>query len=194
MPFITEEIWGLSGTRPKLLIHTDWPDYTPDALVDPGADHEMNWVIALIEAIRSARAQMNVPAGLQVPMLVSTIDDAGRNAWDRNETLIRRLARVESLTTAAAMPRGTVTIPVDGATFGLPLAGLIDIAAEKSRLEKALAKLAKDLGGLRGRLTNPKFAASAPDEVVEETRQNLAAREEEDARIRQALARLAELD
>ena len=194
MPFITEEIWALSGSRAKLLVHADWPAYSPDDLVDSGADHEMNWVIALIDAIRSARAQMNVPAGLQVPMLVCAIDDAGRAAWDRNETLIRRLARVESLTATAAMPKGTITIPVDGATFGLPLAGIIDIAAEKARLEKALARLGKELGGLRGRLGNPKFAASAPEEVVEETRANLAAREGEDARIRQALARLAELD
>jgi valyl-tRNA synthetase len=194
MPFITEEIWALSGSRAKLLVHADWPAFSPDDLVDAGADHEMNWVIALIESIRSARAQMNVPAGLQVPMLVTTIDDAGRAAWDRNETLIRRLARVESLTATTAMPKGTITIPVDGATFGLPLAGIIDIAAEKARLEKALAKLGKELGGLRGRLGNPKFAASAPEEVVEEARANLAAREEEDSRIRQALARLAELD
>ena len=91
------------------------------------------------------------------------------------------------------MPKGTITIAAEGASFGLPLADIIDIAEEKARLEKTLQKLAKELGGLRGRLKNPKFVESAPEEVVEETRANLAAREEEEARIKEAVARLAEL-
>ena len=194
MPFVTEELWQLSGTRSKMLVHADWPDYTAAQLVDAAADHEMNWVIGLIEAVRSARSQMHVPAGLHVPMLVSEIDAAGQAAWNRNEMLIKRLARIEGLTQAESLPKGTVTIPVEGATFGLPLAGIIDIAEEKARLEKTLTKLGKELGGLRGRLNNPKFADSAPAEVVEETRANLAAREEEEARIKEALARLSELE
>ena len=193
MPFITEELWGSSDTRAKMLIHADWPTYGTD-LVDAQADHEMNWVIALIESIRSARAQMHVSAGLYIPMLVTELDDRGRAAWDRNETLILRLARIESLTPADALPKGTIAIPAEGASFGLPLADIIDIAEERARLVKTLGKLAKELGGLRGRLNNPKFAASAPEEVVEETRANLAAREEEEAKIKEALARLAELD
>jgi valyl-tRNA synthetase len=192
MPFITEELWSTSGTRPKMLIHADWPAYTTD-LVDRDADQEMNWVIGLIENIRSARAQMHVPAGLHVPILASQIDARGRAAWDRNETLIRRLARVKSLTEIASYPKGTVTIAAEGASFGLPLAGIIDIAGEKARLQKSLGKLAKELGGLRGRLNNPKFAASAPPEVVAETRANLAARETEESTLNQALARLGEL-
>ncbi|MFN6952685.1 MAG: valine--tRNA ligase, partial [Albidovulum sp.] len=64
MPFITEELWGLTGTRQKLLVHADWPSYGHD-LIDEDADREMNWVISLIEEIRSARAQMHVPAGLK---------------------------------------------------------------------------------------------------------------------------------
>jgi len=193
MPFVTEELWGLSGERSKMLVHGDWPAYGPD-LVDADADREMNWVIDLIDAIRSARAQMHVPAGLHISMLVSDLDDAGRAAWDRNQTLILRLARISGLEKAATFPKGCVTIPVPGGTFGLPLADIIDIAEEKSRLEKTLGKLEKELGGLRGRLNNPKFAVSAPPDVVEETRANLAAREEEAARLNQALDRLRELD
>ncbi len=192
MPFITEELWGLSGSRAKMLIHGDWPTYGTE-LVDAAADHEMNWVIGLIESVRSARAQMHVPAGLHVPMLVTRIDAAGRAAWDRNETLIKRLARIDSLSEADSLPKGTVSIHAEGASFGLPLAGIIDIDAERARLEKTLGKLSKELDGLRGRLNNPKFATSAPPEVVEETRANLAAREDEEAKIRDALARLAEL-
>lgn len=192
MPFITEELWGLSGDRAKMLVHGDWPDYGTE-LVDAAADHEMNWVIGLIENVRSARAQMHVPAGAQVPMVTTGIDDRGQGAWDRNATLIMRLARIDSLSAVDAMPKGTITIAAEGAMFGLPLADIIDIAEEKARLEKTLQKLAKELGGLRGRLKNPKFAESAPEDVVEETRANLAAREEEEAKLKEALGRLSEL-
>ena len=193
MPFITEEIWGLSGTRAKMLIHADWPDYSPADLVDTAADHEMNWVIGLIESVRSARAQMHVPAGAYVPLLATQIDAQGQAAWDRNAVLIKRLARIEELSHAENFPKGTIAVPAEGARFGMPLADIIDIAEEKARLEKTLGKLAKELGGLRGRLKNPKFVESAPDEVVEETKANLAAREEEEAKLNEALARLSEL-
>ena len=193
MPFITEELWSLSGTRSKMLVHGDWPVYGPADLVDAQADHEMNWVIGLIEAVRSARMQMHVPAGAYVPMLVRQIDARGQAAWDNNAPLITRLARIESLAATEAFPKGTITIPAEGAEFGLPLADIIDIAEEKARLEKTLGKLNKELGGLRGRLNNPKFVESAPDDVVEETRANLAAREEEEAKIRDAIERLNEL-
>ncbi len=193
MPFITEELWGLTGKRAKMVVHADWPTYTAANLIDADADREMNWVISVIENTRSARAQMRVPAGLYVPMLVTEIDAHGQAAWDRNEALIKRLARIDSLTKADELPKGTISIAAPGASFGLPLADIIDIGAEKERLEKAKGKLAKELGGLRGRLNNPKFVASAPEEVVAEAKANLAAREEEEAKLNEALARLAEI-
>ncbi|MDV4166967.1 valine--tRNA ligase [Rhodovulum sp. FJ3] len=193
MPFITEELWGILGERSKMLIHADWPTYTAADLVDADADREMNWVLTLIEEIRSSRAQMHVPAGLKLAMLQLDLDDAGQGAWDRNETLIKRLARIDSLTAVDAAPKGCITIAVEGGTFALPLADVIDVAEEKARLEKSLQKLAKELGGLQGRLKNPKFVASAPDEVVEETRELAAQKEDEKAKLEAALVRLAEL-
>jgi valyl-tRNA synthetase len=192
MPFITEELWGLADSRAKMLCHADWPSYGNE-LVDADADREMNWVIGLIDNTRSARAQVHVPAGAQVPLLVTGLDAKGQSAWDNNAALIQRLARIDSLTHVDAFPKGCVTIPMEGGTFGLPLAGLIDVAAEIARLEKTSQKLAKELGGLRGRLNNPAFVASAPDEVVEEARANLALRENEDTQIKAAIARLQEL-
>jgi valyl-tRNA synthetase len=153
----------------------------------------MNWVIGLIEGIRSARAQMRVPAGLQIPMVVTELDAAGKSAWDQNEAMILKLARVVALDQVTAMPKGTITVAVPGGTFGLPLADVIDISAEKDRIQKTLDKLAKELGGLRGRLNNPKFVESAPEDVIDETRANLADREEEEAQFKAALARLNEL-
>ncbi len=193
MPFITEELWGALGERAKMVVHADWPTYSAAELVDAAADREMNWVISLIEGIRSARSQMRVPAGLRIPMIVTELDDTGQAAWKRNEAMILKLARVVDLAHADAFPKGTITVAVHGGTFGLPLADIIDIEAEKERLEKSLGKLAKELGGLRGRLNNPKFVASAPDEVVAEARANLAEREEEEAQLKAAMDRLNEI-
>ncbi|GAB4282252.1 MAG: valine--tRNA ligase [Roseovarius sp.] len=192
MPFITEELWGRLGSRDKMLIHADWPEYGAE-LIDLQADREINWVIALIEAVRSARAQLNVPAGLQVPMLEIELDPAGREAWARNEAMIRRLARIDSLTHSPTLPRGAITIAVEGGVFALPVAELIDVEAERARLQKALARLEAEIGGLRKRLDNPRFAENAPEEVVAETRENLRARESEQAKLNAALERLAEI-
>ncbi|MEH6773476.1 MAG: valine--tRNA ligase [Cereibacter changlensis] len=192
MPFVTEELWATTGTRAKMLVHTDWPSYGAE-LVDPAADREMTWVIGLIDEIRSARAQMHVPAGLKLDMLQLSLDEAGRGAWARNEALIKRLARLESLTEAAVMPKGALTVAVEGGSFAIPLEGIIDIAEEKARLSKTLEKLEKDMGGLRGRLNNPNFVASAKEEVVEETREKLEQGEAESVKLRAALVRLAEV-
>ena len=191
MPFITEELWQTTGTRAKPLVHTDWPTYST-ALIQPAADAEMNWVTSLIDEIRSARAQMHVPVGLKLDMIATSLDAPARAAWARNETLIKRLARIETLTEGAA-PKGSISLAVEGAAFAIPLAGIIDIAEEKSRLSKALDKLDKEIAGLQGRLNNPNFARSAPEDVVEEARSNLDARQDEAAKLRAALARLAEL-
>jgi len=193
MPFVTEELWGLTapaGGRTKMLIHADWPTYGEE-LIDAEADREMNWVIGVIEEIRSVRAEMRVPVGLKLPLVIVGLDARGRAAWDRNLPMIARLARLDAVVEGAA-PKGSVTIALEGGTLALPLEGVIDIAAEKARLSKALEKLGKDIGGLRGRLANPKFVASAPEEVVEETRGQLAAAEDEAGRLEAALRRLAE--
>ncbi|PXW72691.1 valyl-tRNA synthetase [Loktanella sp. PT4BL] len=193
MPFITEELWQQADSRAKMLVHADWPTYTAADLVDADADREMNWVIDLIDNVRSARAQVHVPAGAKVPLLVSGLDAKGQSAWDNNHVLIQRLARIESLSHVDDFPKGCVTIPMEGGTFGIPLADLIDVAEEIARLEKTMQKLGKELGGLRGRLNNPKFIESAPDEVVAEAKANLALRENEEAQLKAAIARLAEI-
>ncbi len=192
MPFITEELWGSLTKRETALIHTDWPSYS-STLIDTAADKEMNWVIGLIEEIRSVRAQMHVPAGAKVNLLFSALDAAGQDAWERNQALIMRLARIETLSAVDTFPKGCANISVSGGDFGLPLADLIDIGAETARLNAALGKLTKELGGLKGRLNNPKFVQSAPPEVVEETHETLALREEEEAQLKAALTRLTEL-
>ena len=192
MPFITEELWGTLGNRQKMLVHGDWPTCGAE-LSDAEADAEMSWAIELIEGIRSARAQMRVPVGLYIPMLHTGLSDDAKAAWENNEALIKRLARIESLEGTDAFPKGCITVPTKGATFGLPLADVIDVAAEKGRLEKSLGKLEKEIRGLEGRVNNPKFVESAPEEVVEEARENLSLRQAEEEKLKEALNRLAEI-
>ena len=192
MPFITEELWGTTGRRAKMLVHSDWPTYGSE-LDDPQARREMNWVTALIDEVRSARAQMHVPAGLKVVMLRHDLDRAALQALGNNQALILRLARLESITQADTSPKGAITVSVEGGRFSIPLAGIIDIGEEKARLNKTIEKLQKELSGLRGRLKNPNFVASAPPEVVEESREKLALGDEEIEKLSKALSRLAEI-
>ena len=192
MPFITEELWQTTGTRERPLIHTDWPTYG-DEIGDAGSMREMTWVTGLIEGIRSARAQVHVPAGMKVTLLRVGLDGAATRAFDANAGLIERLARLEIVRDADAVPKGSITIAAEGGVFAIPLAGVIDIAEERARLHKTLEKLGRDMGGLRGRLANPNFVASARPEVVEETRAKLAVGEEEALALTDALSRLAEI-
>ena len=191
MPFITEELWSTTGQRAKLLVHTDWPTYGAN-LITPEADHEMAFVTTLIDEIRSARAEVHVAAGLKVDIVATTLSPEARAAWTRNDTLIHRLARIDRFSEGPA-PKGSITLALDGAAFAIPLAGLIDIAEEKARLSKTMEKLAKEIGGLKGRLNNPSFVASAPEDVVDEAKANLETREDEAAKLTAALKRLSEI-
>ncbi|MFN3846534.1 MAG: valine--tRNA ligase [Paracoccaceae bacterium] len=192
MPFITEELWSITGSRAKMLVHTDWPSL-PASLIDTPSMAEMTWVTTLIDDIRSARAQVHVPVGLKLDLVAIAMDEAAQKAWDNNEMLIQRLARIEALSRADAAPKGAITVAAEGATFAIPLEGVIDIAEEKARLQKSLDKLAKEIGGLKGRLNNPAFVASAPEDVVIEARSNLEARENEAAKLHAAVLRLSEI-
>ncbi len=190
MPFVTEELWSLTGTRAKMCVHADWPEYGAE-LVNDAAMREMTWVIGLIDGIRSARAQLRVPVGLKLNMVQLDLNADGQAALAANMALVSKLARIESLTQVDALPKGSITVAVEGGTFGLPLDGVIDIGAERDRLEKSLVKLDKELGGIAGRLSNPKFVESAPEEVVAEAEANAARLREEAGRLRNALAQLA---
>ena len=192
MPFITEELWGSVGKRSNLLVHQNWPNYTPSDLIEPDADQEMNWVISLIENIRSARQQMHVPAGFKIPLIFQEMSEDAQKTFERNSIMIMKLARISDVEKINHFPKGTVSVSASGAIFGLPLADVIDIEAEKNRLIKANEKLTKETASMEGRLNNPQFIKSAPPEVVNETRENLAKRKEEEAQIKNALKRLEE--
>jgi valyl-tRNA synthetase len=130
-----------------------------------------------------------VPAGLTLDLVQTALEPRWQAVLGRNVALVRRLARVGEVVAGTA-PRGSVTVAVERGAFALPLEGVVDIAAEVARLGKGLGKLEGEMKGLAARLANPRFVASAPEEVVEETREALALAEAEAARLRAALARL----
>ena len=189
MPFITEELWETLSQRNEMLVHCDWPEFD-SALIDHAADLEMNWVVNLIESIRSARAQLRVPAGLKIPMIFLKMDSEAKQAWENNSEMIQKLARITELTSADEIPKGSIAISAKGASFALPLEDIIDVDEEKKRLSKSLDKLQKEISALKGRLQNSKFIESAPEEVILETQENLVLREEEEAKLSSAASQL----
>ncbi len=195
MPFITEELWGLSApSREKMCVHADWPTHGAE-MIDENAVTELNWVRDLIEKTRSVRGLMNVPKKEKVTLLQLGLDPEQDAMWSANETLITadREAGIAGRESTDAAPKGAPTIAVEGGTFALPLEGLIDASAEKARLEKSVGKLQKDVGGLEGRLKNPKFRENAGEDVVQETEDLATSKREELTRLETALARLSEL-
>ncbi len=193
MPYITEQLWGDIAERANMLVHEDWPTYTSADLLDADASREMNWVVGLIEQIRSVRAEMRVNAGAKIPMVQLELDDLGKAALERNLPMIMRLARIEELTEASEAPKGSVTMAVEGGTFCLPLADIIDVDSEKARLTKLIEKLEKELNGIKGKLSNEKFVNNAPEAVVAENRARIETGGEELKILQEAFERVAAL-
>jgi valyl-tRNA synthetase len=136
---------------------------------------------------------MNVPGGARIPMVLTGAGEAVAGRVERNGALIQRLARLSDITLTDQAPKGAVTLAMEDCAINLPLAGVIDVTAEQARLDKALAKLVKEIGGLQGKLANEKFLARAPEAVVAEQRDRLAGAEAERGKLDAALARLADL-
>ncbi len=191
MPFITEELWhAMDEKRDSDLILGAWPGFSDD-LINADAAEEMDWTIRFVTSVRSARADANIPAGAKVPSLVQGASDATWKQIERQGGLLRRLARLESLEkTGAAPAKGALQIVIDEATIILPLEGVIDLAAERDRLTKAIQKAEGEIKALSGRLGNAQFTAKAPAHVVEEARVRLESERETAAKLKAALKRL----
>ncbi len=189
MPFITEELWDKLGHRAEHgpLISQPWP--TPTS-VDAAADAEMGWLVKLISDIRSARAELNVPAGAKLKLLVIGGNDATAARLETHRAAIERLARIEGVDAAASAPKASLQIVVGEATYALPVGDVIDLKAESARLQKEIKKLVDEVGKIDAKLANAAFVARAPEEVVEEQRERRAQAEQTGARLSAALERL----
>ena len=191
MPFVTEELWAKLAPegegRESLLILAPWPKQ--QGLENAEADAEIGWLIRLISEVRSVRSEMNVPAGAKVPLVISGASDGTTARAKRHEETILRHARIDAMS-FDKVPAGAVQIVLDEATLALPLAGIIDVAAESKRLKREIDKVGSEIRQLDAKLANEKFVARAPEHVVEEQRDRKADAEATAARLEQALKRL----
>ncbi|MFC5418683.1 valine--tRNA ligase [Bosea eneae] len=199
MPFLTEELWAQKANAgaPRavpageagLVCLTRWPELS--TLIDETAEAEIGFVVDLISDIRSIRSETNVPGGTQVPLVLVRASDATRAAVEAWAPMIERLARLSAIEFADQAPGQSAQIIVRGEVAALPLAGIIDLDAERGRLDKELAKLDQDIAAVERKLGNPDFMARAPEEIVEENRERKAAAEARKLKIKEALERLA---
>jgi valyl-tRNA synthetase len=219
MPFITEELWAVTAKREGLLTLAPWSrkanELTLEQLAlaaaaspnepllmpvlpildtaefsDPDAEAEIGWVVDLVTAIRSVRAEMNIPPSTLTSLVLSGVSPETKERAPRWNDVIKRMARLSDISFADRAPEGSVQLLVRGEVASLPLKGVIDLSAEKVRLDKELAKADADIKRVDAKLANEKFVANAPEEVVEEEKEKREAATARKAKIFEALERL----
>jgi valyl-tRNA synthetase len=157
---------------------------------DPAAEAEIGWVVDLVTAIRSVRAEMNITPATLTPLVLSAASAETRERAQRWNDVVKRMSRLADISFADSPPEGAVQLLVRGEVVALPLKGVIDLAAEKARLDKEIAKADADIKRVDAKLGNEKFVANAPDEIVEEEKEKREAAVARKAQILEALERL----
>ena len=219
MPFITEELWAVTAKRDGLLALAAWPRKAVqlsvqelasmsvagpnDALIppvilaldagdfsDPDAEAEIGWVVDLVTAIRSVRAEMNIPPATLTPLVLSGVSAETKGRAQRWNDVVKRMARLADISFADDAPQGAVQLLVRGEVAALPLKGVIDFSAEKARLDKEIIKADADIKRVDAKLGNEKFVANAPEEIVEEEKEKRETAMARKEKILEALERL----
>ncbi|RDS82446.1 valine--tRNA ligase [Dyella psychrodurans] len=179
VPFITEEIW--QSVAPKLGIKADgilqrsWPKAS-DIVADDAATAEIEWFKNVLSGIRRIRAEMNIAPGKTIPLLLADGDAADRARAAKFAAQISFLARVDApqwIESGANEPAAAAAV-VGTMRVLIPLAGLIDLGAEKARLAKEIGRIESEIKKCESKLGNANFVANAPVEVVAQERQRIA--------------------
>ena len=191
MPFITEELWAIKGAegpaRETLLALSPWPQL--DDLRDPQAEDEIGLIVDLVTEVRSVRNEMKVPDGTKVPLVVVGASADVRGRIEAAEARIGRLVRIAGISFADVAPANSAQMIVRGVVVTLPLEGVIDIAAERTRLARDLGKAESEVEKVEARLANPKFLAGAKEEAIEENRSRLEELKPQIEKLKAALER-----
>jgi valyl-tRNA synthetase len=173
-------------TRENLLALSDWPKL--EGLTDDKAEAEIGWVIDLITAVRSIRAEMNIATAVPLVLAGASAETQGRA--QRWADFIKRLARVSEISSAPTAPEGSAQLLVRGEVAAIPLKGVIDLDAERARLTKELAKADSDIARVDAKLGNEKFVANAPEEIIDGEKEKRAEAVARKTKIAEALERL----
>ena len=192
MPYVTEELWTQITDRDGMLMLTAWPNLK--GLENAQAAAEMDWVERIISSVRAVRSEMNVEPKVKVTLLLKDASEETLARLDTHRDLIHRMARVEtSGALEGPVEKGSVSTVLGEATLVLPMSGVINVDAERARLEKEIAKLTPEIMKYEKKLSNPGFTSKAPAAVVEEQRVRMEGMKSEKAKLEDALGRLAEL-
>jgi valyl-tRNA synthetase len=189
MPYITEELQSALINADKPLITSAWPEYDA-ALIDEDATQKMDWLIRLISEIRSVRADMNVPAGAKIDLLVKGASEAQEKLFGAFDEILKRMARLETIEFVKEAPKGSIQTIIDEITLILPIADIIDLDAERARLKKRISKLEDDIKKISAKLGNEKFIENAPEELVQEQKDLVAEKEAARDKFSNALKQL----
>ena len=193
MPYVTEELWQEikpADTDAKFLMLENWPQI-PKNLMNKDADEEINWVIKAITGIRSVRSEMNVPAGSKIPLIVSGSNKLTQQRIDRHNDVLKRLARLDSITLQNDFPEGSIQSIVEEAVFAIHLNEVIDANVETDRLKKEITKVEKEISKISGKLNNQGFLEKAPDAVIQENKSRLLNEQSKLEKLETALGRLS---
>jgi len=177
IPFITEEIWQsvapIAGKTGETIMLAAYP-VSDDSLINPAAEAELEWVKAFINGIRSIRSQMDIAPSKPLSVLLDNLSAKDGEYATRNTTFLKALARLESIEILSGeVPQSAMALVGDMKIL-IPMAGLIDVEAERARLEKEIGKLEKEVERVSGKLNNAGFVSKAPAEVLDKEREKLA--------------------
>ena len=195
IPFVTEEIW--QSVAPKLGIDGDTimlRDYPQAGTLPVAAESEadIEWIKAVLTGVRRIRAEMNIAPGKTIPLLFTDGDTGDRQRAEKMSAQIAFLGRIEAqrwLAEGEAEPAAAATV-VGKLRVLIPLQGLIDLSAEKARLEKEIKRVEVEIKKCEGKLGNERFVANAPDEVVAQERERLSDWSAQLTTLREQAARL----
>ncbi len=189
MPFVTESLWQAFTNNDSLLMTSAWPEIP--ALPDHAAQEEINWLIRAITSVRTVRAELNVPAGVQIPLHVKGASAHTKQRIEQHGALITRLARLSGITLTETVAKGAAQTVLEEAVLILPLADIINLDQERARLRKESEKIASEIKKIEAKLGNRDFMDRAPPEIVEEQRDRKAEAENLFAKLQAAEKSLA---
>jgi len=192
MPFITEELWQNLPHRGESIMLAAYPEFEPE-LIDERAETQIEMVQQVIEKVRNIRAEMKVDTKQTVPLRIATTDEAIKNLLLDARDYVFKLAQVSTLEVVPSLGEDKLAARAVAANLALevPLAGLIDVTAERTRLTKELEKAQREIDSLERKLSNDSFVQRAPKEVVEENRRRLAEYRDQAAKLTESLNRLS---
>ena len=193
MPFITEELWARMAQhatpRRSMLMLSPWPDLSNLPAHDD-ARTEMNWLIGLVDNVRSVRAEMNVPPAARITLILKDANPETAVRLARHRDLALTLARLSSARVSTEIPKGSAQFVLGEAVAALPLGDVIDIDKERARLAKEIKKAEDEIARIDGKLSNTAFVAKAPAEVIDEQKEKRAEYAAVASRLTEAVNRL----